>query len=542
MFHCRFSKCVLLTTLKHCKLKHCNILKRNMVNLPQALCVEQMLISHVHPLLSKHQTVSGDCNLNKFCKQYVDAKRHSTSISESQQKKRRSLEKVLVNEAESNHYVFEKNQSYHKWIMSVEPDWLADKRHQTQEKFINITTTGGKLLPNLSMFETLLGPVSEESFSFREIADLLWKLSWLPPYQLLPLIKVDKFQNLMAKISENIHSLTDEELFVMNKCLSALPFRRALAHESTPVHEIFVQKLSTECTARMKGWDADTCLWVADVFFWLRAYPPMYNSKSYVHEILSKLRNDWDTLSKEQVVLAIFYISLARKCPQDFLLNLEKKVLEFWPKYSIDEKANICIGFFKAEHHIRSQDLLLKIVGTLRNNLVHMDDLMLGGVCKLVNHSLTDNLSNECIYKVMYSISVFLSSEKLLTRIPRMNVVTIWRLMKLAGTVTEASVPFLEGIKYVVKTADVSKWRLKDICWIVFLLGKFQISRDDSEMQALLYDKLHEELHKDRRLTEMKHFPYSLPLAIMGFIHMEIFPQNLMDIVMDKEYIQLLKG
>ena len=305
-------------------------------------------------------------------------------------------------------------------------------------------------------------------------------------------------------------------------------------HEEIRV--LLANAFSSACVARMKNWNKTRILYVADFFYGMRYRAYEENSCGYHQAMIDFiLKKHLRGMQSTDVVLLLLHLSIARKSHNKIMNALEKRVDVYVNEYSLDELAIVCLGFFKTRTPIRNMRLLESIAEKLAEDAKSADEVSLAGIYKCFGKSTTKTVGRKIPHLVDCHNKTI---QTLLPRLSDLNVKTVMHIFSYCYTIQQVSSDFMDAICDVVKAADFSSWRIKDLSKLIFQLGNFQCRVNDYS----LYDHCIRELERGSRKEEIAKYPECLVTSLLGLAYVDIFPHSLIDKCLSYSFLKNLKG
>ncbi|KAK7115336.1 FAST kinase domain-containing protein 5, mitochondrial-like [Littorina saxatilis] len=222
------------------------------------------------------------------------------------------------------------------------------------------------------------------------------------------------------------------------------------------------------------------------------------------------------TPSPGEVSQLFLYIFIHGNAPAMLFHKVEEYLLTNLDKFHVNDLGVICVGFFRGNSRLSSQDLLDAIAKKLLRDLESLEPFLLLDFVKMFRHasyikaSFYEQLGDQLVQ------SKFLS-----------NYNTINPIMHIAFTF--ASIPvnhtqLFEGLfsraeKILTQQRNI---RTKDISKFVWACGTLQFQPEGWETRYKQLMECFEARHNSRN------FPESLAELLMGLVYLAVFPERLL--------------
>ena len=248
-------------------------------------------------------------------------------------------------------------------------------------------------------------------------------------------------------------------------------------------------------------------------------YIQEYNFSQFLSQMFSVLDETFDdsSLSASEVTRLLLYVFIHGNAPGMLFHRVEEYLLKNLDEFHINDLAVICIGFFKGNSRISSQDLLDAIADKLLRELDCLEPLLLLDFFKMFRHASYIKIS---FYEQLADYLVrnnFVSQYK-----------TINPVMHIAFTY--ASIPIRHTQLFECLFSCVEKLitpqrsgRTKDISKFVWACGTLQFRPKNYERRYGRLIECFETKSGDNRV-----YPESCAELLMGLAYLGIFPKGLL--------------
>lgn len=328
------------------------------------------------------------------------------------------------------------------------------------------------------------------------------------------------FDDYIDNLTDKIKFATDEELKTLFHSLSQFPSTESI--KTRNYIEIWAA-LDDECFNRINNWSFDEMLKFLSLFYMLN----VIRASDYSYKCLLKLAYKAKQLTKSQVVQTYFFIGTARKSPKD-IHNLELYVQDQFSQFSTDDLAIIAMGLFKSKTPIRSMALISNIIEKILKNSKHIHEVSLASLLKIIRYSMKITADNK-IYELLESLQY---------EIPRLSIMCNVHLALVGTSTLVLHENCLTKIAEKMQ-ASMSDARLKDLERIVLTYGTFNFI---PQTKTCFISQILDELRKSDRTEEIKKHGRSFSCCVAYLGLLGIYPQDLMDRILSKEFLENAYG
>ncbi|XP_018328684.1 uncharacterized protein LOC108739333 isoform X1 [Agrilus planipennis] len=244
-----------------------------------------------------------------------------------------------------------------------------------------------------------------------------------------------------------------------------------------------------------------------------------YNSQfvKYLHENSSKLNGT-------HLICTCFYLNLCRNF--EFAKDFESQLEDYIDSFSIDEMAVVSMGFFKSRTPIQSKTILNNFIRKIKRERSKIKDISLSAILKLLRLSSTPTLSE----KFTDLLDVLTEEVDRLSNLSCLHIALLGTNLQLLHEKSVSKV----SRKLVKDFGDVDKIRLKDIERLLLVLTTFELHpKTEPDVFKAAYD----EIHQERRLTEIIRHPKCLPCILHYLSIKGIYSYELMNRILDPDFI-----
>ena len=331
-----------------------------------------------------------------------------------------------------------------------------------------------------------------------------------------------KFNGIVKALASKCPDLNDEDLIGILACL------RKWSPTSSATSENFVdlwKAVDEQCIARVKNWDRNKLLFVADHWYLLN----LTSFSNLMWRCLTRLTRKPENITPQQLVQCMFYINARRKIPDVVsLYDIEYSLEKCYDQLSIDEISIFAMGFFKSETSIKSQNLVLGIMREVMDKAEVISDIALTALLKVIRYSLAPTNVDPLLALL----------DKLSSQIDRLSLLSC---VHVALTGTTILVLHEEVLNKVVDRVykEIDSCRLKDLERIAFALSLYNYKH---EKTPNIYDLLVEQLSKSERLDEIKAHPKCVSCCLNYLSQNGIYLQQEISKVLDKQFLLTVYG
>lgn len=364
------------------------------------------------------------------------------------------------------------------------------------EEFENFKNKNWSKLSNQNLFETF---------------------SWLCIYCSEQNISIadQRFDDYIDSLTDKIKFATDDELKLLFYCLSKFPQTESI--KTRNFIEVWVA-LDDECFRRINSWTFDEMLSFLSLFYMLN----ITRASDFTYKCLLKLASKAKKLTKAQVIQTLFFVGTARKAPPD-IHNLEVFIEENFLQYSVDELAVIAMGLFKSKTPIRSTTLTSNIIDKIIKESEQIHEISLASLLKIIRYSLKVCPDNK-IYDLLNTLQY---------EIPRLSVMCNVHLALVGTSTLTLHENCLTKIAERIQ-ASISSARIKDIERLILTYGTFNYI---PKTNTCFFSQILEELRNPSRVEEIKKHGRSFACSIAYLGLLGIYPKDLINIVLSKEFL-----
>lgn len=390
-----------------------------------------------------------------------------------------------------------------------------------------------KSIENNSIFKGLTDLVEVDDFEFDQICR---EKSWstksydfiVESFQIIAnfskkneiSITDERFVLLTDVITDNLMKFTDEQVLTIFKNLTLFPEVETI--NSRNFLEIW-SALDDVCVDRIKNWNVEKLLYVADLWYALR----LAKTCKYTWEMQKRIDRKLKKLPAHQLVQTMFYVNLCRKPVLD-MFNLEYNFNSSINQMSLGEISVMAMGFFKTETPLRNQLLITEIYKRTMTDINSLHNIGLVNILKILRYS-SKLQQTELLQKFL---------DSLITQIPRLSLLSCLHIA-LAGT--DIQLCHKKSLEVIIDRflKEIGTARLKDMERISFVMGLYNL-QTTSKKEDLLCQAILKEIPK--RIKEITKYPRCLP-ACLHYLSLKGFhSEKLINSVLDPKYLELAYG
>ena len=262
-------------------------------------------------------------------------------------------------------------------------------------------------------------------------------------------------------------------------------------------------------------------------------YKQEHSFYQFVSQMLSVVDEQFENFSPSVVDMTqlLLYIFIHGSAPSMLLHRVEEYMLENLDSFDINDLGVICVGFFRGNSRLSSQDLLDAIADKLLTDLDHLEPFLLLDFMKMFRHASYIKVS---FYE---KLADYLVASNWVSRYKSINPV-----MHIAFTY--ASIPIchprlFESLLTRIETLvrQQPSIRTKDISKFIWACGALQFKPDNCEAR---YSQLIQVFEANSRDTH--DFPESVAELLMGLAYLAIFPAQLLNRCLSPDIVAKLVG
>lgn len=188
-------------------------------------------------------------------------------------------------------------------------------------------------------------------------------------------ISDERFDLLIDVIIDNLMKFSDEQVLTIFRNLTIFPETDSI--NSRNFIEIW-SALDDVCVDRIKNWDVEQLLYVADLWYALR----LAKTCKYTWQMQKRIDRKLKKLPSHQLVQTMFYVNLCRKPVLD-MFHLEFNFNSTIDQMSLGEISVMAMGFFKTETPLRNQILISEIYKRTMNEVSSLHNIGLVNILKV---------------------------------------------------------------------------------------------------------------------------------------------------------------
>ncbi|XP_063930429.1 FAST kinase domain-containing protein 5, mitochondrial [Zophobas morio] len=326
-----------------------------------------------------------------------------------------------------------------------------------------------------------------------------------------------RFDKLVDGLMDHCEKLTDDEL--LRLLLTLLEYPPCDASNSRNFHDVW-SCLDDICCWKMSNWDLQKLYTFADVWFrW-----NLGRLSDFVFEVLDRATFKPHRLSKNMLVYTFFYFNVNRRksVPFEFEHELARRIDEF----SIDEWAIIAMGYFKTKSKIKLPEIASAMIRAVSENCETINEISLTAILKALRLSQRGEVASD--------IPPML--DKVTLQLPRLSIMS---LVHVALIGTQLQLKHEPSIRKCADRiiAEIETIRIKDLERILLACSMFSIDTTPS-----IYEVASKEILKQTRRKEFVQYNRCLP-SILNYLSLrKIYSHNLMNDVLNDEYINETYG
>ncbi|KAL8591246.1 hypothetical protein ACOMHN_017570 [Nucella lapillus] len=222
------------------------------------------------------------------------------------------------------------------------------------------------------------------------------------------------------------------------------------------------------------------------------------------------------TPSESEITRLLFYVFIQGSAPSMLLHKVEEYLLKNLDRFHINDLGIICIGFFRANSRLSSQDLLDAVAGKLLADLNSLEPFLLLDFVKTLRHASYIKVS---FYE---QLADHLVESNFMSKYTTLNPI-----MHIAFAYASIPVQHTALFEHLFSHAErlVSQrtyMRTKDVSKFVWACGTLQFRPDNHEQR---YGQLVERFEANGK--DNVDFPESMAEMLMGLVYLGLFRHGL---------------
>ncbi|KAG5883757.1 hypothetical protein JTB14_023178 [Gonioctena quinquepunctata] len=332
----------------------------------------------------------------------------------------------------------------------------------------------------------------------------------------------NRFDNLVDGLINNCEQLNDEELVNLLYCISEFP--SCESYEAHNFHDIW-SCLDDICCWKVTNWNIDKCLVIANAWYKMK----LGRICDFIFILIDRLTKKADGLTKEELVNIFFLFNVCRRRAVDFQYEfaLERHIEDM----SANEMAVVAMGYFKTKTKIKLLPVIEAMVKEVTANSENIHEIALTAILKVLRLSKPLKLGKEILDML----------DVLQYEIDRLSELCCLHIALISTGIHTYHNATLERVsqKVVQNITDNEKIRLKDMERMLNVLSMFDYN---PKTTPDIFQSSLAELHKTSRIEEQVKYPRCLPCALNYLSLRNIYSHELMDKVLDTEFIEQTYG
>ncbi|XP_064619953.1 uncharacterized protein LOC135483221 [Lineus longissimus] len=287
-----------------------------------------------------------------------------------------------------------------------------------------------------------------------------------------------------------------------------------------------LSEIRKECAEKAENWSKGQLLFIMNFFC-------IFNTKVVPGEIYSRLESEVVNMTKEDVIQLLYFLSLFKSSDPGLLQELEDKLERIYRDFTDDELAVACLGFFRSQHLIRSEQIIGEMLDRLETNSPTMHEMGIVSLMKCVNYSLSRDVGLQDGLRTSFRNIM----KNLYPRLEEFDNSTCMNLFRLCHSLRMMDHNLIDAMCQRAIKTGLGQWRLKDISFFLFRCASFQAMLAEKDWFYAIFVK---ELESSDRRAEFMHFPRCLLQALTGLAYVEIYPYDLINECLSPSYRKLL--
>jgi hypothetical protein len=419
----------------------------------------------------------------------------------------------------------------------VKPSHAGDENHYAHTVLENLDGYKSRILSGQANVEaseevhSILDKIHSEEFDSSDpdhILGVLKELSLQSDIAKKGLYRSELFWELCSMVINALSHASSENLISFMEQTAQLGNWDSVPGQFIPEKGRLILAFRNACAAKAELLSKDQLLFIMN-------FMCIFKTKIIPKEIYSKLESEVVNMNKEGVIQLLYYVSLVRNSDPGLLQELEDKVERIFTDFSDDELAVACLGFFKSQHMVRSEQIIGDILDRLERSSSTMNEMCIVSLMKCVNYSLSRDVGYQdglrtSFRNIMKNIS---------PRLSEFENSTCMNLFRLCHSMRMMDHNFIDAMCQRAIHSGLGQWRLKDLSFLLFRCASFQAMLAEKDWFYALFV---EELESSRRRSEFMDFPRCLLQALSGLSYVGVYPYDLISECLSPSYRKLLMG
>ncbi|KAL3271081.1 hypothetical protein HHI36_021580 [Cryptolaemus montrouzieri] len=330
-------------------------------------------------------------------------------------------------------------------------------------------------------------------------------------------ISDERFDNLVDGLMDHCEKLSDDEILELLTCLTEFP--QCYNYQDHNFHDVWscLDDISRERTAER---DMEYLFKIAETWYKLH----LGKMSDFIYNLIDMGARKAKKLSKDHIVKMFFFINVCRRIPVPF--QFEEALAKYVKELTIDELGIVALGYFKSMSKIKITDIVLAMMEAVKKEASTVNQITLAALLKVIRFSKPGQMIPE--------LNQMLDS--LVGQIDRLSPQCCLHIAIIGSSLNHFHKPTMEKSiqKFLNLMDDVEQVRLKDleriVCAATIVDFRPNVSPD-------LLERVMVEIHKDQRQGELSRFPRILPNILHYLSIWNLYSHDLMDRVLDMEYI-----
>lgn len=448
------------------------------------------------PVLSKFEVNSFVQKLEKYPQTYI--KSYTFYI----QRKSLIVQSVKFN-AVTNIQLHSIAKTHGKYFQEVENEYA----HAIMEKLPGYS-------PSMAKFSLIADNKNSGKSSENNVFDEFAKVT-VDNLRVALNLENEMFSELIRKICASLSEASDEDV---QRTLHYLCFWPPAPKTYTPHFKAVWNTLDAECTKRLKHWNVNHKLLIADYWSCLKLSRISQYNSAMIYDLIEKI----DSLSTQQIVQLMFYINLQRKIPYEFLRTIERQLILGIDSMSVEEVGIICLGFFKTETKIYDFNLIQGIAQQLIRNVESVNHVTVAAILKCLRKSFYVSMT-ETYISILHRCIPFIKNWDIPTSIH----------LGLLSAAVNVYHPLLLNAICEKFFAEISDSRIKDCAKLLHCLSQFGYY-----YKKELHNLILSEVKKKYRKEEIYNYPEYVVHLALYYAYFGEFNNDLLSIIFQKSFIQ----
>ncbi|GAB1603013.1 FAST kinase domain-containing protein 5, mitochondrial-like [Argonauta hians] len=359
-----------------------------------------------------------------------------------------------------------------------------------------------------------------------QILDKFNDLSKCLPEQRRHLFRDEQFHQICTLLMRDLPSWNTKQLFECMNIIINWEFRSSNTKQQRNIGTKFAKRFDEECLLRVKDFTLKQ-IFQANNFFFLLYF---YRNCKFKHRFFESIKDKM--LNKEEIVLSLFYASLARQIPLEIIIQIILRLPSIVENLAIEEIAIICLGFFKTRSQIRNSHFLEVSTEKLRKNLYQADSFTVTSIFKGLQISCSKSVD-----KTMLPLFEKLDQliDPISKQLSKYTFSSFMHIFLFFHNIHFISDNFVINVKERLNFEEFSSYRLKDISKICYSVANLE---PVLEPMPEFWNKILLVLESNRIKSEIMNFPQCLLNILVSMSFIDHYPLDWIDFTFQPQMLE----